>query len=167
MKHIGNLEISIANHNLFSQLEEVTGDLTINLENGTLTRLPMLARVAGNLKLSGKVELTRLTSVLGNLALYDVFEPSILEYEGLPHTTNERYILPSLSSVSGSLEIHADVDLPVLACVGRYLHIGERRRLEKNFLFDKGIGVNGNLPSLATIIVPLQSLKRRIYMFPL
>ncbi len=109
----GNLVIRKDNNNDYSEVEKITGSLSVRAEN---TQLPQLSSVGGDLSVEAEnTQLPQLSSVGGYL-----------------YVEAENTQLPQLSSVGGYLYVRAEnTQLPQLSSVGGSLYVEAGMKFKK------------------------------------
>ena len=121
MKHIGNLEITEKNANLYGGLIEVTGCLLFY--GSAKLDAPALQTVGGDLQVDGSAKLDALQTVGGDLQVYDSAKLDALQTVGgyLQVYGSAKLDAPALQTVGGDLQVYgsAKLDAPALQTVGR------------------------------------------------
>ena len=110
MKHIGNLEITEKNANLYGGLIEVTGCL---LFYGS-AKLDALQTVGGDLQVYGSAKLDALQTVGGYLHVYG----------------SAKLDAPALQTVGGDLQVDSSAKLDALQTVGGDLQVDSSAKLD-------------------------------------
>ena len=135
----GNLEIKEGDITDYSELEEITGNLSIyssadlkalktvggDLSINSSADLKALKTVGGNLSINSSADLKALKTVGGNLYIYssaDLKAPA-LKTVGGNLSINSSADLKALKTVGGNLSINSSADLKALKTVGGYLYI--------------------------------------------
>jgi hypothetical protein len=134
MIHKGDLIIKKGDNTDYSQLTEVTGNLSINSD----AKLDNLTTVGGYLYiyLDGKLEANNLTTVGGSLSINSdaKLEANNLTTVGGYLSINSDAKLDNLTTVGGGLSINSDAKLDNLTTVGGGLSIDSNAKLEAKFL---------------------------------
>ena len=128
MKHIGNLEITEKNANLYGGLIEVTGCL---LFYGS-AKLDALQTVGGDLQVYGSAKLDALQTVGGYLHVYGSakLDAPALQTVGGDLQVDSSAKLDALQTVGGDLQVDSSAKLDALQTVGGDLQVDSSAKLD-------------------------------------